>query len=106
MAQTRVNEETAARYAQKVYRVLVDAGVVKEGLKRIILEEVGRQAEAPMSSFQLIVDDMSMANWRLLPDLNDARRVQVGCFRLKPSAADDAREDSINAALRAIELER
>ena len=102
-------EDLASRYAAAVHRVVADEfpRLDTETLRRIVVENVARQAEAPMRSFELIVDEPVVANWKLVPDhTGDNRwRVQILCCKQRPSHANAAREQRINAALRAIKVE-
>lgn len=99
-----ITEQAAQRYAAAVIGVLVDASLIKRELKPFVLEQVARQAEAPMASFELVVSDLPSANWRLMPNLDDRQRVCIGCFKLHPTRRDDALEDSVNRALGNIPL--
>ena len=98
----------AGRYAAAVHQALIAEfpGLKKRTLELILLENVARQAEAPMASFQFIVDEVSSANWRLTPEHPGGApwRVQIGCWKLHPAPADSERENRLNAALRAIEI--
>lgn len=102
----RISEQAAARYAKAVTELLADDfdGLKAPTLSRIVTENVARQAEAPMVSFELIVDDLSLANWTLTPDPENTRRVVLACRRYKLRATDTRREDRVNAALRALPL--
>jgi hypothetical protein len=100
----QITEEIAGRYAAAVHGVLADEfpGLKKRTMELAVLEQVGRQAEAPSPAFQLVVDEVSSANWRLVPHARYLSRVQLMCFTARPSDADDARERRLNVALRAI----
>lgn len=103
----QITEDLAGRYAAAVVRVLADdfRALKDETVRRIVTESVARQAFAPVPSFEVIVDDLSSANWRLTADRDDQRRVRLGCFRMRPHNADDERKRRINTTLCAIELE-
>ena len=98
-------ESLAATYAAAVVDVLADEfpALTDNSLGRIVPEDIARQAEAPMRSFELIVT--YTREWRLVPDRSGAARwrVQVACFSDEPTAADLQREERLNAALRAIQ---
>jgi hypothetical protein len=102
-----ITEKAAQRYAAAVIEVLAgDFPALKDNaLGRIIPRELAQQAEAPSHMFELIVT--YTREWRLVPDQTgrDRWRVQVRCHIDRPTAADGKREQRINAALRAIELE-
>jgi hypothetical protein len=101
-----ITEQAAQRYAAAVHQALTDdfPGLKKRTLELIVLENVARQAEAPSQAFQLVVDDPTVANWRLVPDHvgSDRWRVQLACCKANPSHANSERERRINTALRAI----
>ena len=99
-------EALAARYAQAVYQVLVDEfpNLQAKTLELLIRGQVSWQAESPSPTFEIILDDLSVANWRLVPEMTGAGRwrVQVACCKPRPSHDNAQREQQINAALRAI----
>lgn len=105
---TQITENLAEHYAAAVHRILAEEfpHVGGKTLARLIVENVARQAEMPLRSFELIVDEPTLANWRLVPEQTgpDRWRVQVICCKPRPSHANAAREQRINTALRAIEL--
>jgi hypothetical protein len=100
-----ITEQVAQRYAAAVIDILApDFPAVKDNsLGRILPEEIARQAEAPMRSFELIVT--YTREWRLIPADGDRRRVQLACFKARASYEESARSRRMNAALRAIDLE-
>lgn len=100
----RVSEQAAARYAEAVVSALAaDFPALKDRtLGRIVPEEVARQAEAPMRSFEVIVT--YTRGWRLVPDSRDRRRVWLVCFLDHPTDADRQRGRRINTALQTIDL--
>jgi hypothetical protein len=54
---------------------------------------------------EVIVDDPGRANWRLVQAPHDRRRVRLGCFRINAGQASQEREERLNAALDALDLE-
>ena len=100
-------ETLAEQYASAVYRALIDdfPNLNTRTLYLLIREQVGRQAEAPSPAFEVIIDDPAVANWRLVPDMTgpDRWRVQVACYKPRPSHANVRREQRLNAALRDIQ---
>lgn len=91
-----------------MHAVLVEEfpNLTAPALKRIVLDMVARQAEAPSAAFELVVDMVAVANWRLYPDHagGERRRVQLCCCKRHPSATDERREERINEQLRAIQI--
>lgn len=69
-------------------------------IRRAVAEHVRK----PDRSFSVIVDSPSVANWVLAPDPDDVRRVVLVCRRYTRPLADTAREDRVNAKLRALSL--
>jgi hypothetical protein len=105
----QTTETLAGRYAGSVHRALLDdfPRLKDRTLELIVLENVARQAEMPSRAFELVVDDPSSANWRLVPDHvgPDRWRVQLACCKPRPSHANGERERRINMALRAIQVD-
>lgn len=102
-----LTENLAGQYAAAVHRVLVAEfpRLADRTLELIVLEQVGRNAELPSNSFELVVDNPTVANWRLVPDHAgpDRWRVQLAWWPQKRvSHAIAARERRVNEALRAI----
>ena len=104
-----LTENLVGQYATAVYRVLVAEfpNLRTRTLELLVRDQVGRHAELPSNSFELIVDEPAVANWRLVPEMAgpDRWRVQLACCKVRPSHANAAREQRVNASLRAIELE-
>jgi len=104
-----ITEQAAQRYAAAVHRILVEEfpRLADRTLELIVLEQVGRNAELQWRGFELIVDEPTTASWKLVPDHlgEDRWRVQLACCKPRPSRANAAREQRVNAALRAIKLE-
>jgi hypothetical protein len=102
----QITETRAQRYAADVIDVLAGdfPRLKNRTLELIVLEQVGRNAELPCRGFELVVDEPTVANWRLVPEMAgpDRWRVQIACWKPRPSHADSQRERRINAALRAI----
>jgi hypothetical protein len=105
----QITEQAAQRYAAAVHRILADEfpRLADRTLELIVLEQVGRNAELQSRGFELIVDNPTVASWKLVPDhLGDDRwRVQLACCKPRPSHANAERERRVNSALRAIEME-
>lgn len=104
-----ITETVAARYAAAVHAVLIEKfpGLAAPALRRIVLEQVARHAELGNTSFELVVDEVQVANWRLYPDHAGERwRVELCCCKPRPSATNVRREERINEKLRAIRLEQ
>lgn len=103
---TLTPSQAAERYAAAVVQALVDdfPALKDRSLGRLVPEHVARQAEAPMRSFEVIVD--YTREWRLHPAPigGDRWRVCIGCHKDNPTAADAERERRINTALQTIEL--
>jgi hypothetical protein len=104
---TSLVESLAAAYAEAVYRVLVAdfPNLETPSLALLVREQVARQTEAPSPAFEVILDDPSVANWRLVPDPTGGTRwrVQVACCKPHPSRVDARREQRLNVVLRAIQ---
>lgn len=102
----QVSPQAAQRYAAAVVRVLAGdfRDLTDQHIRQIVAENVARQAEAPLASFEVIVDNPISANWRLKADGQDQRRVRLACYRMNPAADDRERERRINTALQTIEL--
>ena len=101
-----LTENLATRYATAVYQILAEEfpRLKARTLELHVVEQVGLNAELPLRWFELIVDEPTVANWRLVPDhlSEDRWRVQIACRKPRPSHANAAREQRINEALRAI----
>lgn len=69
-----------------------------------IRRAVAEHVRQPDRSFSVIVDSPSVANWVLAPDPDDVRRLVLVCRRPTMTDADTAREDRVNAKLRAVPL--
>ena len=99
-----ITEQAAQRYAAAVIDILAgDFPAVKDNsLGRILPEEIARQAEAPMRSFELIVT--YTRQWRLHPaSIGEGRwRVKLICHKNKVTEADLEFGQRINTALAAI----
>lgn len=106
---SQITESVAERYATAVHRILAGEFPRLKGrtLELIVLEQVGRNAELPSRGFKLVVDEPTVANWRLVPDHAgpDRWRVRLECWKGRPSHKNVERERRINTALRAVELE-
>jgi hypothetical protein len=102
-----LTETLAGRYATAVVDVLAGhfPDLKDRSLGRIVPEEVARQAEAPMRSFELIVT--YTREWRLHPVGAGLEpwRVELACHKNRPTGEDVRFSDSVNARLRAITLE-
>lgn len=102
-----LTEPAAARYAAAVHDVLVEEfpNLAAPEMKQIVLEMVGRHAEVPKGHFELVVDQVALANWRLYPDHSGERwRVELCCCKHRPSATDERRSERVNERLRAIRM--
>lgn len=102
-----LNESLAEQYATATTAVLADEfpALRDNSLGRIVPEEIARQAESPMRSFEVIVT--YTREWRLIPDGPGGRgwRVRLACFLDDPTPAEANRAQRINEALRAIRIE-
>ncbi|MCW2901766.1 MAG: hypothetical protein JWO67_4031 [Streptosporangiaceae bacterium] len=96
----------AERYAAAVVGALVDdfPALKDRTLGRIAPEEIARQAEAPMRSFELIVT--YTRKWRLhpAPSCEGRGRVKLICHKDNVTKADIRFAQRLNTALQAIEL--
>lgn len=67
-------------------------------------EAIARHVRQPDRSFSVVVDNPSIANWVLSPDLEDIRRLVLVCRRFNLTDMDNARQDRINARLQVLPL--
>lgn len=71
----------------------------------VITGMIARQAANPSDAFELIVDDPGAANWRLLANSADRRRVRLHCFALNPRRDYVGIEETVNSLLDGLQLE-
>jgi hypothetical protein len=92
---------SGATYAAAVIRVLVDEfeSLADNITADIVRNAVARHADQPQHTFECIIDNPSVANWRLKPHHDVPARVRLACCRVHPTPHDDDRERRINKVL-------
>ena len=103
---TRIKQPAAYNYATGVMRVLSEdfPGLADETTRSIVEEAVERHALNPKDTLEVIVDNPTLANWRLKADRNDPCRVRLSCYRFNETDSDRERVQRINTALAALSL--
>jgi hypothetical protein len=93
----------AADYGTAVVDVLADVGgftdLFDPMVGSLVRDAVRQQVQQPEASFTCIVDNPSVANWRLCPHPDRVQRVRLSCYRPTPAAVDHERERMVNRAL-------
>lgn len=90
-------------YATDVVRVLIMVGDFADlsdpAITEVVYQAVVKHLRDPRESWECIVDNPILANWRLRPHHDQVGRVRLGCYRHTTTMGNVERERVVNEAL-------
>lgn len=91
----------AEGYASAVVSVLVTefSALAEPDTASLVRKVIAQHVAVPTSSFEVILDSPTLANWRLRAHREHPSRVRLACHRLEQTSTDLDQEQRVNAAL-------